>query len=411
MAAQPGPPLDAGDALALTERLVERIRAVGGLRDPAWHAAFARVPRAAFVPFFYAPAPGGGHERLWRDDRDPRRRARWAEGVASDRPLATRLRDGELLSSSSRPSLMARMLESLRIGDAGGGARHHGGAGPRVLEIGTGTGYNAALLGHRLGDGRVTTVDVDPVITEAARRHLAAAGRRPHVVTGDGFLGCRARAPYDRIIATCAVPLVPPPWIEQTVPGGLILTPLATGLLALRVAEGGRACGRFAPVPACFVPLRGGAVPGPGPGHPRDAEGPGTAGTPGPAGDFDFLLALAGAVPARGPDGRPEPATGPEPGNGHGPDPGNGHGNRPGHGSGAGHGNSVSDGHGPGRRELFALWQAAGRPGRERFGVAVSAGGRQWAWLDDPDGPHTWPLGRPAAGGGSGEGTAVAPGA
>ncbi|MCZ9339668.1 methyltransferase domain-containing protein, partial [Streptomyces sp. TRM76130] len=102
-------------------------------------------------------------------------------------------------SSSSQPSLMALMLAELRVAD-----------GDRVLEIGAGTGYNAALLCHRLGDdGLVTTVDLDPEITDSARRHLDAAGYHPAVVTGDGARGVPGRAPYDRIIATCALPAVP----------------------------------------------------------------------------------------------------------------------------------------------------------------------------------------------------------
>ena len=119
-------------------------------------------------------------------------------GAYADAPLATRVRDGELLSSSSQPSLMAKMLAELAVRD-----------GDAVLEIGAGTGYNAALLSHRLGDGLVTTVDLDPEITESARRHLAAAGHHPTVVTGDGARGCPERAPFDRIIATCTLQLDP----------------------------------------------------------------------------------------------------------------------------------------------------------------------------------------------------------
>ncbi|GAA2089462.1 methyltransferase domain-containing protein [Streptomyces albiaxialis] len=325
----------------------------GALSDPAWRAAFAEVPRELFVPFYYAAARDGGYERLWRDDPDPERRARWREGVYTDQPLATRIRDGELISSSSQPSLMARMLEYLRVED-----------GMTVLEIGTGPGYNAALLCHRLGDSRVTTVDLDPDITDAARAHLAAAGRRPRVITGDGARGCPAHAPYDRIIATCALPSVPPAWLAQCAKDALILAPLATGLLALRVggeaaasghgetasAERGHAedtapereeaaaSGHFTPTPAYFVPLRGG-TPAPPPPPPA------TPGVPGHArrdDSFRFLLAVSG--------GRLEP------------------------------------------EEAYALWHREGRPGRERYGVTV-ADGRQWAWLDDPYGPYAWPLG------------------
>ncbi|QPP08827.1 methyltransferase domain-containing protein [Streptomyces bathyalis] len=309
--------------------LVRQIVAGGSLADPAWQAAFAEVPRELFVPYYYVTVSGGRQERLWRDDPDPGRRERWLAGVYDDLPLATRVRDGELISSSSQPSLMARMLEALDVRD-----------GMRVLEIGTGSGYNAALLAHRLGDERITTVDLEPGITGTAREHLAAAGYRPRIVTGDGALGAPAYAPYDRVIATCALRAVPPAWLAQSVPGGVVLAPVGTGLVSLRVEGPREGEGRFLATPAYFVPLRGGGVPGeavqpaaPAHGIPRHAQRQDS---------FHFLFSLAG--------GSVEP------------------------------------------HDAYELWREAGRPERERYGVTVRDG-LQWAWLDDPDGPHTWPLG------------------
>lgn len=257
-------PYAAAAAVARAE-LVREMTAHGRLSDPALHEAFAAVPRHLFVPHYVAgptsTASGGrgaggggagdrtgaeGPGRLWRDDPDPRGRERWLTGAYADVPLATRVRDGDLLSSSSQPSLMATMLAALDLQD-----------GNRVLEIGAGTGYNAALLAHRLGDDRVTSIDLDPEIVESARGHLAAAGYHPTVLTGDGARGCLARAPYDRIIATCALTAIPTPWLAQCRPGALILAPLATGLIKLRVYDARRAEGRFLDTPAYFVPLRG----------------------------------------------------------------------------------------------------------------------------------------------------------
>lgn len=305
---------------------MRQIVAAGSLADPAWRAAFTEVPRELFVPYYYVTASGGGQERLWREDPDPERRERWQAGVYDDVPLATRVRDGELVSSSSQPSLMAHMLEWLEVRD-----------GSRVLEIGTGSGYNAALLAHRLGDEHVTSVDLDPGITGAAREHLAAAGYRPRVVTGDGALGVPAHAPYDRVIATCALSAVPAAWLAQCVPGALVLAPVGTGLVRLRVDGPRDADGRFLPTPVFFVPLRGGGgataqAAAASHGVPRHAQRQDS---------FHFLLGLAG--------GSLEP------------------------------------------REVYELWRGAGRPVRERYGVTVR-GGVQWAWLDEPDGPHTWPL-------------------
>ncbi|MGW1889170.1 methyltransferase domain-containing protein [Streptomyces sp. NPDC002004] len=316
-----------GAAAARARARLVREMAASGVWDaePAWRRAFEEVPRHLFVPYFYVAVRGGGFERRWGDDPDPGRRARWLREAYLDAPLATRVRDGELVSSSSQPSLMARMLVELEMRE-----------GQSVLEIGAGTGYNAALLAHRVGDERVTTIDLDPEITESARSHLAAAGRRPVVITGDGARGCPVRAPYDRIVATCALDAIPPAWVAQCTPGARILAPMATGLVVLTVHGPGRAEGRFLRTPAYFVPLRG--TPR------RTAERPRPGGLPEWAlrdEQFRFLLALtAGAL-----------------------DP----------------------------HDALALWQGEGRPARDRFGVSVH-GEREWAWLDDPEGPCAWSL-------------------
>ncbi|WP_330175797.1 methyltransferase domain-containing protein [Streptomyces sp. NBC_01498] len=320
------------EAVAVEARaaMVRAMRDEGELADPAWRAAFEEVPRHLFVPYYFVSRPGG-HDRLWCEDPDPVRRLSWLRGAYVDGALATRVRDGELISSSSQPSLMARMLAELDVRD-----------GQNVLEIGAGTGYNAALLSHRVGDRRVTTVDLDPEITESARTHLATAGYRPSVVTGDGAVGCRARAPFDRIIATCTLPSVPSGWLEQCAPGARVLAPLATGLIALDVGEdayGRYAEGRFLHTSAFFVPLRGG-VSEPGP----PAVVPRIGGLPRRALEndlFRFMLALTA--------GRMDP------------------------------------------HETLSLWEREGRPQRERFGLTVGPD-RQWAWLDDPSGPYVWPL-------------------
>ena len=233
-------------ARALRARMVRRIVAGGGLTDPAWRAAFAEVPRHLFVL-------GYGLDEWPEDARDPRSRLRRLASAYADRPIATHVVGGELVSSSSQPSLMARMCQALDVMD-----------GHRVLEIGAGTGYNAALLAHRLGPDAVTTIDIDRAITAAAREHLDAYGtpaaRSVAVVTGDGALGHAERAPYDRIVATCEPPVIPEAWLAQCRPGGLVLAPVATGLVVLVVHGPGRAEGRFLHTPAYFVSLRGAAA-------------------------------------------------------------------------------------------------------------------------------------------------------
>ncbi|MFJ7073367.1 methyltransferase domain-containing protein [Streptomyces sp. NPDC098781] len=313
----------AASARAALVREIEMSGAWAG--DPVWREAFAAVPRHLFVPYYYVGV-AGGYERRWGESPDPVARERWMRGAYADIPLATRLRDGELLSSSSQPSLMAMMLVALEVAD-----------GDRVLEIGAGTGYNAALLAHRLGDDDlVTTVDLEPEITESARRHLAAAGHHPAVVTGDGARGVPQRAPFDRVIATCTLPSIPRAWLAQCRPGARVLTPLGTGLVALSVRDAEHAEGRFLHTPAYFVPLRGGSR--------YEPEPPRVGGLPRSAREhelFRFLLALTrGSL-----------------------DP----------------------------QEAYALWEREGQPRRERYGITVR-GAHEWAWLDDPEGPYAWPL-------------------
>lgn len=137
--------------------------------------------------------------------------------------------------------------------------------GMRILEIGTGTGWNAALLAHRLGDRNVVSVEIDPQVAEQACRALAAAGRHPLVATGDGADGYAAGAPYDRVIATCAVQHVPYAWVEQTRPDGLVLSPWGTALdngylLHLSVHNDRTATGRFGDEVG-FMWMRGQRIP------------------------------------------------------------------------------------------------------------------------------------------------------
>jgi protein-L-isoaspartate(D-aspartate) O-methyltransferase len=173
-------------------------------------------------------------------------RATWEEVVALDRPLITQFEDGTAegdglaTSSASMPSVVTQFLEQLEPQD------HH-----RILEIGTGTGWTAALLSHRVGAENVTSIEIDPEVAATAEERLKAAGHFPHLAVGDGGLGWSERAPYDRVHATCAVSRIPRAWIEQTRPGGVIVCPYSPGfgygqILRLDVLPDGKAMGRFA---------------------------------------------------------------------------------------------------------------------------------------------------------------------
>ena len=228
-----------------TDRLRERLGDRGSLADPKLSDVLTRVPRHRFLPGrVWVDGPGGWYVPLYRD-RDP---DAWWRLAYADEPVVTQVDDGrepaerggaEATSSASMPSLVFAMLAYLDLSD-----------GHRVLEIGTGTGFNAGLLCARLGASNVTTVEIDPEMGESARTALAGVGFNPEVVLGDGANGYAPKAPYDRVVATCAVHQVPYAWVEQCRPGGVILTPWGTpyhndGLLKLRVGGDGSASGRF----------------------------------------------------------------------------------------------------------------------------------------------------------------------
>ncbi|SHL58220.1 Protein-L-isoaspartate(D-aspartate) O-methyltransferase (PCMT) [Actinacidiphila paucisporea] len=133
-----------------------------------------------------------------------------------------------------------------------------------MLEIGTGTGYSTALMCHRLGEDNVTSVEVDPDVAGRADAALEAAGYSTWTVTGDGLLGHPYRAPYDKVIATCAVRRIPYAWVQQTRPGGTILAtvgswPYGTGLARLTVMDDGTAEGLIIGR-SSFMPARSQAV-------------------------------------------------------------------------------------------------------------------------------------------------------
>lgn len=235
------------------EKLAARLEREGVLPQH-WRSAFHRVQRHCFLPDRITPRDGTTVDRA-RDE------ARWFELAYDDVPVVTQLDDGTgggpgyPTSSASQPTVVADMLRRLDVTP-----------GMRVLEIGTGTGYNAALLSHLLGDEEVTTVEVDPALAERARERLLCAGFGPLVITGDGTQGWPARAPFDRVISTAAVKRVPYHWIAQTRPGGKILTPWGNafhnGVLAtLRVGPDGTAHGRF-DGKVGFMWVRGQRTPG-----------------------------------------------------------------------------------------------------------------------------------------------------
>ncbi|HJP76917.1 MAG TPA: methyltransferase domain-containing protein [Pseudonocardiaceae bacterium] len=224
------------------------------MRD--WHRELAAVARERFVPDTIWLDTGTGYAPLRRPD-DP---VAWRRHVAANEPIVIQVDDGQTApgafgrapsSSTSQPSVVALMLAAADLR-----------RGRRILEIGTGTGWNTALLCEKLGDAAVFSVEIDPLVAEAAATALAGNGYHPTLVVGDGALGHPDAAPYDRVLATvAAIGPVPYPWVAQTRPGGMVITPWGTefcngALLRLRVNEDGIGVGHFHQAVA-FIRLRG----------------------------------------------------------------------------------------------------------------------------------------------------------
>ncbi|MFF9646571.1 methyltransferase domain-containing protein [Kitasatospora aureofaciens] len=225
------------DGQGLRESLARTLATAG--HGELWTRAVAQVPRHVFVPHFFEQDAGQWTEITAESPG-------YLEAVYANRALTTQIKGDEPTSSSSEPGLMLTMLDALEAKP-----------GHRVLEVGTGTGYNAALMSHALGDTNVTTVDVDPELTTDAERRLGAAGYRPVVRTGDGALGVQQRAPFDRIIATCGMQSIPPAWMRQAADGAVMVAPVGWGLARVTV-DGGEATGRFLPSGAFFMARRAG---------------------------------------------------------------------------------------------------------------------------------------------------------
>ncbi|MDX3224723.1 methyltransferase, FxLD system [Streptomyces sp. ME19-01-6] len=179
---------------ALRTRMVDLITSSGFASGRMVQEAMSRVPRHEFLPA-----------------------ADVEIAYANQAVITKRAADGAALSCASQPTVVAMMLVQLQVQE-----------GDRILEIGAGTGYNAALLAQLTGPrGQVTTVDIDPEVTDQARKALDATGNHAvHVITRDGVLGAPERAPYDRIILTVGAWDLPRAWWDQLAPGGRLVVPL-----------------------------------------------------------------------------------------------------------------------------------------------------------------------------------------
>ncbi|MBI5671099.1 MAG: methyltransferase domain-containing protein [Chloroflexi bacterium] len=186
--------MSASEGSELRKALVDALKRKGDLDDPAIEAALLAIPRHFFLP------------------DEPLERAYADEAVPVKRDS-----DGMVLASASQPSMIVLMLQQLQLRP-----------GDNVLEIGAGTGYNAAIMQHIIGSsGTVTSIELDPQVAKQARINLQHAGMgEVNIVEADGAMGYPVRAQYDRIIATVAVWDIPPAWVRQLKSNGILVAPV-----------------------------------------------------------------------------------------------------------------------------------------------------------------------------------------
>lgn len=354
--------------------------------DSPWLDSFTAVDRARFIDAIFAPAGPGEWRPLRRAECS---RERWSELIYGDAPLvtqvdgvpaheATDLVSGIPTSSSSRPSLMLQTLDAAALTGT-----------ERVLEIGTGTGYSTALLCHRLGAERVTSIEVDPDLSAGASTRIKSAGYEPSLVVGDGLDGYRANAPYDAIITTCAVRTIPDTWLYQLADHGTITTTLsgwmmASGLVHLRLDDNGDAHGRFSQHRSSYMLARPHERPPRGKFVARTGQARSTSVDPGHLQEwtprFVAQLAAPSAELVENEDGVTmlDVATGSQAWTEKLPS-----------------GDVRVHQRGPLRlwdriEDAFAQWEAAGAPDQSCFGMSVTADAQR-VWLGSPDGP-SWDL-------------------
>ncbi len=190
----------------------------GAIVSESVERAFRAVPRHRFVDGWYRLDIDDDRVayRPVEYDRDHPTEEQLEE-IYSNRALVTEVKHSTPTSSTSQPSLVAGMLELLDLRP-----------GMRVLEIGAGTGYNAALLAEILGsEGRVCSIEFQEDVEETARSHLQNEGYDDvRTVRGDGYFGAPEEAPFDRIVVTVGCPDLSPHWLEQLSADGSLLLPL-----------------------------------------------------------------------------------------------------------------------------------------------------------------------------------------
>ncbi|MFA4819828.1 MAG: protein-L-isoaspartate(D-aspartate) O-methyltransferase [Candidatus Aenigmatarchaeota archaeon] len=196
------------------EELIRELIEGGWLKTKPVIEAFEKVPREDFVPQEYG------------------------KYAYANEPLP--IGHGQTISQPLTAAVMTELLEAKK--------------GHKILEVGTGSGYQAAILSEIVGPrGKIITTEIIPELFEFAKMNLAGY-KNVNVLNIDGSLGCEKESPYDRIIVTASAPSVPPPLVEQLKEGGRLVIPVEDRMMLIE--KNGKIKETFVGYYA-FVPLRG----------------------------------------------------------------------------------------------------------------------------------------------------------
>ncbi len=202
------------------EKLVKKLKIEGYIKTENVEKAFLETQRENFIP-------------------DQKKNYAYA-----DTPLE--IGQGQTISA---PHMVAIMCEALDIKE-----------GQKIMEIGAGSGYHAAIISKLIGEkGHLYTIERFPVLAEKASKNLKKTDiKNATVIVGDGSQGHKERAPYDRIYVTCASPGIPPPLIEQLKDHGKLLIPVGQTVCELQLIEKVGDKTKISDLGGCvFVPLVG----------------------------------------------------------------------------------------------------------------------------------------------------------
>ncbi len=227
-----------------------------------WHEPVRSVPRHVLVPRWYTRS---GQGQTWQVHDGPSSEAAWLDAaydrhctlvtqvgtVHADHATPGAALDGWATSSSTLPGLVLDMYRHARLYE-----------GADILDVGTGSGYGAALLSRRLGGQHVTSIDIDDYLTKAATCRLGDLGLRPLILTCDAT--GQLPGTFDQIVPMVSLPAIPASWLAALRPGGRLVFSLTGGsvlITADKTSDGG-AAGRVEQYNATFMAARH------GPGYP-----------------------------------------------------------------------------------------------------------------------------------------------